>query len=271
LFSAIAGAGEGVYPYCAAAELGIRTINNQGADANGNFKLDGDGCAWTERPLLPDMTGFTMKDPDPAHPYTDYETTMPPPNTLKLHSDCLACCDCLDYGNAYKAVKQIYDEAAGVAARIEAARVRYNELAAAVAPCSGASVKLRVSSDPDYTFSLHVVVYNRTGGADSPTLRLTLSQSDPTGNVFVTNSGRLFVGTTKTDVDMTPIGGTPYLTYDVPLGTIANNQSARYFGRMRWSALTASSSIVVTALAVLGGAPYTATQTETLKAPEGRT
>jgi len=155
---AVPGAGAGQYPGCGLSDDGLRSIGNQLPDEFGNLNLDGDNCMWVERPL--DSPGYT---PPPGKP-VDYEA-LAEENTLKLHDDCKACCDCADYGAAYQALRNTWLRLVNISKSIEISRKRYNDLVSVtnLNYCNkGFVAMIRCTERPDYMASVVVVISNRS-------------------------------------------------------------------------------------------------------------
>ena len=182
---AVPGAGLGQYPGCGLGDEGLRSIGNQVPDAFGNLVLDGDNCMWVERPL--DSPGYA---PPPGKP-VDYEALVTE-NTLKLHDNCDACCDCADYGAAYQALRDTWLRLVNIARSVEISRSRYNELVAAtnIAFCAqGFIVTMRCVERPDYMASVVITVANRS---DQPLHGSTIQMSaTPDYGSYLPNSGLL--------------------------------------------------------------------------------
>lgn len=77
------GGGLGRYPGCAGMDVVLRRINSVGPNTHGDFFLEPHQCYWWEVPstvasLVPRVTNFTA-------------------NSLQLHNNCPACCQCDDF------------------------------------------------------------------------------------------------------------------------------------------------------------------------------
>jgi hypothetical protein len=179
---AVPGAGAGQYPGCGLAEDGLRSIGDQEPDEFGNVNLSGDSCLWVERPL--DTPGYTP----PPGSKVDYEATVEE-NTIKLHDDCKACCDCSDYGAAYQALRNTWLNLKSVSKSIEITRKKYNDLVARTNLdfCSkGFVAMIRCMERPDYMASVVVVIANRSSSPLSAYIRMSAT---PDYGSYLPNSG----------------------------------------------------------------------------------
>lgn len=108
-FSADAGQGEGRYPACAPVDGYVRSINRVGPDSKGNFNLRAFDCLYARPPLN-----------------ISFGVATPINNTLVLGNDCVACCNCVDYVNVFKALERIYDKWKFLGQEIETLRSQYS-------------------------------------------------------------------------------------------------------------------------------------------------
>jgi len=158
IFNAVPGAGWGMNNDCAGPE-DIKLINGIAPDAAGNFQLEAVDCYWISQVLAGPRSW-------PIRPGTDYQAT-PTANTLQLHGDCKACCDCAAYGSVYENIIRIWQKAKRASQRIERARQRYAELRAFLLATKaarevGLKVFLRTVPRPDFSLSLQLTVSNNS-------------------------------------------------------------------------------------------------------------
>jgi hypothetical protein len=184
---AVPGEGADRYPGCGLAEAGLRSIGDQEPDEFGNLDLSGDNCVWIERPL--ETPGYSP----PPGSKVDYEAIVEN-NTIKLHDDCKACCDCEDYGAAYQALRDTWLQLVAASKSVEITRKRYNEMVAAVNLdyCSkGFVAMIRCMERPDYMASVVVVIANRS---EYPLIGVNIQMSaDPDYGSYLPGSGLIEV------------------------------------------------------------------------------
>jgi hypothetical protein len=201
---AVPGAGAGQYPGCGLAEPGLRSIGNQEPDEFGNVSLAGDKCLWIERPL--NAPGYTP----PPGSKVDYEATVEE-NTIKLHDDCKACCDCSDYGAAYQALRNTWLQLKNAYKSIDITRKKYNSLVAKTNLdfCNNDFIAMiRCMERPDYMASVVVVIANKSKNPLTG-VRISMSASPDYGS-YLPNSGLVEVSQpgnepVKFKQDMSPI------------------------------------------------------------------
>lgn len=182
----IPGAGAGRFNNCTAQDNPLKTINNIGPDAQGNFQLSGRDCTWVEQRV--ETIGGDL------YPNTDYRIDQMLKAALQLHQNCKTCCDCGDYATAYDTIRRLFDRAKIAAARLAALTAIYNQIRDLIAsqPCldhSGLQVRLKAVPQPNYQVSIYVLAYNNTM-AD---LGVTQMQIEllPSGWGLVAGSGSL--------------------------------------------------------------------------------
>lgn len=104
------GVGLGRYPGCEEPERLIRRINNVQADAYGNLRLDAAGCYFSRQPAS--IAG---------------RQATPTEATLRIGNDCGPCCECVDYENTYKGLKNVHARFEAVGVRLQATRTLFKE------------------------------------------------------------------------------------------------------------------------------------------------
>ncbi len=99
------GSGAGQFADCSEPDVLVRRVNGISPDQFGNLTLTAAGCHWLERPL----TGFGA-------------TAVPSEAALRLHNDCAPCCDCADYENTYRGVRNVFNQFKAIGAGAEVTR-----------------------------------------------------------------------------------------------------------------------------------------------------
>jgi hypothetical protein len=101
-FSAVAGAGLGLYPGCVpTAELGLRTINTVAPSPTGDFRLSGVGCLYVTPPFIIDNPSKLL------------------PHALQIGNQCGPCRPCNDYVDAYRELRDVFSNLTAISARAQ--------------------------------------------------------------------------------------------------------------------------------------------------------
>jgi hypothetical protein len=265
-FAAVAGAGTGLFPTCGSLSNDIRKIGGVGADARGNFSLQGADCTWHEVR----ETGAALP---PIHPNTDYYISMLDA-TLQLHESCHACCRCEDYGNAYKQLKRWWERGLTVAARFEALRLEYNQVCQdtknlKIARETGLSVRTRALSRPDYHLAVSAIVMNNSEAQmGSITLKFEL---DKTGAVYTASSGHVEAENMHNQ-QLDPVVGGGGTSYTVVLPSLRPAHYAIYSFSVRFNTGSRHGAVVrVKASATRGATTVSDQKTVALRDPLEKT
>lgn len=208
VFDAIPGAGAGKIANCDSLTPPIKEIDTQGPNSIGNFFLTGVDCTWVERRVL--------SSSPPIHPHTDYLAVMHQA-LLQLHQDCKACCDCIDYGNAYDEMVKIWNRLKKAAATIEDVRKKYNALVEKIKQIkvireTGLNVKTQVIARPDFFIAALVTIYNDSKNDITTPIDIVIVP-DLFNLDYIPQSGILDIeGSHKVQVDPHTIGNGYYVT-----------------------------------------------------------
>jgi len=124
--NAVPGAGLGKYLICSGDEY-LFTLNGVGPDDNGNLKLGPEECYWLDIPVKSGPT--PIQNPD--HNIASVATLES--NQVRLRNACGPCCSCEDYLKAYDHLRDIWNRAKLVAARINSIRGEYASLVEQIA------------------------------------------------------------------------------------------------------------------------------------------
>lgn len=149
-FAATPGAGDGRTDGCLEPDDSIKTINKVGPDDGGNFLIDMSDCYRIQRPgqlgigiprdftpggaeFVSDMTSqlngqplaFIAGDDPSATISAILASNYIAASSLRVQSDCYACCKCVDYENVYKAIIRINTQLDTAAAHMELVRDNY--------------------------------------------------------------------------------------------------------------------------------------------------
>ena len=222
------GAGTGRYSTCNTTTPPLKLINTTGPDVLGNFEFQGQDCTWIERML----TGSPVLPP--THQNTDYLTTALD-FSIELHQDCLACCDCSDYGDVYSNLSKIWTRARTAAARIEVARKQYIALNAQLRQIkidteTGLNAIVRTLVRPDFHLAVGGQIYNNSKD-DLGSVTIVFELDQPFA-LYTAKSG--FVDAEnmhQVQVDPIIVG----LTYTVILPKLSSRAFARYTFEVRFA------------------------------------
>ena len=209
-FDAEGGLGTGRYITCSSVTPPIRRINSVGPDTHGNLQLEGRECLWVERDVIELSTPIGRPGID--H-YASVKAAL-----LRLHQDCLACCDCTDYGAAYQKLSEVWHDALSVAARIEMVRQQYNALVEVIKLIksqkeTGLGVRIQTVARPDFHLAVSAIVYNSSEYNLGLTLvRFTLPEA---GWEYTAGSGLLDAENLH-NVNINPAISGSYLSITLP-------------------------------------------------------
>lgn len=176
-FSAVAGAGDGVFPGCIPEdEIGLRRINNIPPTDTGDFRLNGEQCIFVAPPYL-------LGDPTRIIPFA-----------LQIGNHCGQCRPCDNYVDAYRELRDIYTNLNSIAGRAERDRNTFRTLVndvQDVADNCTKSITGNVSGGLDYratSISVSVQITNNTQ-ACYKNVTLSVSMSFPGGAPYIAHSG----------------------------------------------------------------------------------
>lgn len=207
LFNAVPGAGKGKYLKCADYGL-LRTINHVPPDDRGNLILAPKDCYWLERPLqaAPTVGGIQVD-----------KTGVPYPNRLQLHNACVECCACEDYENVYRHLRELWEEAQTVSARIYNLLEEYNALRAQLSDVPPLKMTLRAASN--FSVGISVMFVNTTASSVISNCRLELrfhlNPSELNGQYSHGSGIMTAPGALETPVDLE--GSWPVYSLSIPL------------------------------------------------------
>ena len=108
---AVAGEGNGIYPYCPenCVTDAIKSFNGILPAYNGNYLFIANECFW-----------FGVDGESNSTSYRPYDD-----NTLNLKNNCLPCCECDDYVYTYRAIQNLYTRFKALGDRTMAVRTQH--------------------------------------------------------------------------------------------------------------------------------------------------
>jgi hypothetical protein len=186
-----AGGGLGTYPVCESPFADLKTLGSAGPDANGNFSLDTSDCTWAEARLSGPVE-------PPIHPNTDYLSGIRDligGAFLQLHQGCRACCDCDDYGRAYRLISDIWNRASIVADRLRNVSAAYSVVrgkweSEKATRETGRGINIRLLARPDfYVDMVFTVTNNSADPLAASKLKISLDPASNPEPVYVDGTG----------------------------------------------------------------------------------
>ena len=119
------GSGLGRFTDCEAADIELRSINSIRVEDDGNFSLEGDGCYWFSPLYLGEIPVDYTSSSSSSSLNPDFIGMTP--NTLVMHNDCEACCECEDYVEAYELVRYVLLRGIAVKDQVEYVKGLYDD------------------------------------------------------------------------------------------------------------------------------------------------
>lgn len=160
-----AGSGLGRYADCDPSSQAIRSINSIRPDDKGNITLQGDGCYWFAPPMIGDIPVSVSGSSSATSSYVPGYMAITK-SALIIYNDCSACCECVDYVEAYELVKYVLGRAHSVKDYVTNVKDMYDlgvtRWVAALAARSGESTLTQIQCIPGGIINVTTYLINNT-------------------------------------------------------------------------------------------------------------